>query len=262
MAKKKDANKEINVLKVEEGRVIVCVKGVKPLICEAMSFKVKQGLLLPAPRRRTAADRAQSLKHQPMQEFRDSMYLTKEDKSPTRITGPAMWFKKGISGVSVDMPGVTKAAIGRLVHVDGDLVHGDMVSIYGVPQLKMDGVRCADINHTPDIRTRAILPEWACKISITYTKPLVREQTVVNLLAAAGMINGCGGWRSEKGSKRYGSYEMVSADDADFKRIVKAGGRKEQDKAIAEPVCYDEETMKLLSWFEEEIERRGFKLTA
>jgi hypothetical protein len=54
----------------------------------------------------------------------------------------------------------------------------------------------------------------------------------------------------------------VSEDDKDFQRIIKTMGRKAQVKAMAEPECFDAETEELLSWFEAETKRRGFKVAA
>jgi hypothetical protein len=120
-------------------------------------------------------------------------------------------------------------------------------------------VRSSDMNRTPDVRTRCIVPEWACRITVAFPVPILKEQTVSNLFAAAGMIQGVGDWRPEKGSATFGQFELVSEDDPDFQRIVKSGGREAQIKAmeIAEP--YDIETEELLAWFVKEVDRRGFK---
>ena len=84
----------------------------------------------------------------------------------------------------------------------------------------MSITRSADKNRTPDVRTRAILPEWACKLRIAYTKPILREQAIFNLLAAAGLQSGVGDWRQEKGSGSYGAFKLVNADDPDFLRNI------------------------------------------
>ena len=122
--------------------------------------------------------------------------------------------------------------------------------------------RSADMNRTPDVRTRAILPEWACKLRITFTKPILREQSIANLLAAAGFQSGVGDWRQEKGSGSYGSFKLVSADDKDFLRIVKTQGRKVQQDALDTPIAYNSETEEMLAWFNVETKRRGFKVAA
>lgn len=255
MAAKKDT--EISVMRIERGRIDFAVRGATPLICHAMSQKVQRDLLLP-PAKKNAAEKASSLKHQPLQEFRASMYNARDPESPTRIIMPAVCFKKAIMGAALDIPGSSKAQIGRLVSIGG----GPEVSIFGIPQLMMSVTRSADINRTPDVRTRAILPEWACFVSVEYTVPLLKEQAIVNLMAAAGVMNGIGDWRVQKGSGNFGQYELVEPDEDRFKRIVAEGGKEAQDEAIKQPECYDSETEELIAWFDTEVKRRGFKVVA
>jgi hypothetical protein len=122
--------------------------------------------------------------------------------------------------------------------------------------------RSADINRTPDIRTRAILPEWACELSITFTTSVLRESSIVNLLSAAGVQSGVGDWRQEKGSGSYGSFRLVNKTDPDYIRICKTQGRAAQQEAMDNPVAYNDETAEMLAWFDVEIKRRGFHVAA
>lgn len=247
---------EISILEIQEGQISVMVMGTTPLICGAMSQKAMQTLLVP-PTRKNAAEKAITLKHDPMKEFRDSMYYARKEDSPTRIVYKATCFKKGMMGAALDLPGSSKAQIGRLVWVESD-----EVSIYGIPQLLMSVVRCADTNRTPDVRSRAIIPEWCCELTIRYAIPILKEQSIVNLLAAAGIMQGLGDWRPEKGSGNYGQYSLVDADDTAFKAIVETGGKAQQDEAIKNPIPYDSETDALLEWYGSEVNRRGFKTVA
>ena len=81
-------------------------------------------------------------------------------------------------------------------------------------------VRSADMNRTPDVRTRAILPRWACQITISYAIPLLKEAQITNLLAAAGFTVGIGDYRQEKGKGSYGQYSLVAPDDANYRDIM------------------------------------------
>lgn len=245
---------EISIMEIERGRIQFFIRGDSPLICNAMSAKAKQTLLMP-PGRKNAAEKASTLKHNPLNEFRDSMYTARDERSPTRVVAKATAFKGALMSAALDLPGASKAQIGRLAYVEGD-----EVSVYGVPKLMMAVTRSADIAKTPDVRTRAIFPEWACCLTVQFTKPLLKEQAVVNLLAAAGITQGIGDWRVQKGSGNYGQFSLVGADDQDFARIVASGGRAEQDAAIAEPEPYDSETEALLDWYDHEVVRRGFKI--
>jgi len=249
------ANEEISILEVSQGRFECCILGRTPLIMNRMSEKAGRELLL--PRRKTAADKAGSLKHNPPEEFRASAYRAVGEDVPTRLLLLATAFKGAMRSVAVDIPGAAKAQIGRLTYVDGD-----HVSIYGIPKLLMSITRSADMNRTPDVRTRAIVPHWACRLGVTYVKPILREQAVANLLAAAGIMRGVGDWRPEKGAGNYGQFELVSQDDAKFKAILSGGGMAAQDAALAKPECYDAESHDLLAWFTTTASERGFKVVA
>jgi hypothetical protein len=254
-AKKTNAADELSVVEVKEGRIEFCVLGKTPLILNRMSQKAERELLL--PRKKTAADKAANLKHNPIEEYRASAYLASGNDVPTRVLIPSTAFKGALRSVAVDIPGAAKAQIGRLTYVPTDYTH-----VFGVPKLFMSVTRSADMNRTPDIRTRLIVPKWACRLAITYVQPILRDQTVANLLAAAGIMRGVGDWRPEKGAGNYGQFTLVDARDAEFKRIVEEGGTAAQDAAITDPECYDAESAELLSYFTEEATRRGFKVVA
>jgi hypothetical protein len=174
--------------------------------------------------------------------------------APTLIGILAASFKKAMMTAALDLPSTKKAQVGRLVWVDGLYT-----AIYGIPQIMLAPVRSADMNRTPDIRTRAILPRWACRLSVEFVQPLMKINAVTRLLAAAGLFIGVGDWRKEKGSGTFGSFRLVDADDAEFLDIVQTGGRDVQVEAMAAPEAYDEETASLLAWFDDEIARRQGK---
>jgi len=240
---------EISVLQISQGTVKMHIVGNLPFIYNAMSVKAKRELLLPKGRK-TAADRAQTLKHEPLNEYRESVYRVLSNTSSTRLCFPTGAFKKAIATAALDLPGTKKAEIGRLVSVPAAVF-----PIWGVPQLMMSVVRSADMNKTPDIRTRAILPEWATIVELSFVRPKLSATSVVNLLAAAGITVGVGDFRQEKGAGSYGSFRIVEPDDADFKRITKAGGRAAQDAALESPEMYDSETEALFSYFNSEVAR-------
>lgn len=235
-------------LKMYEGRVTVAILGATPLIYNAMSAKVRQGLLL--PRKKTKAEQAQTLKHDPPQEFRSSVYRAKD--GPTLLSFPAVAFKRALASAALDTGSAKRTQIDRLCWA-----LGEHVPVYGVPQLRMDVVRSADINKTPDIRTRACLPEWACTLTLAYVSPALTEKTIIDLLASAGMIRGIGDFRQEKGAGNYGQFRIVGIDDPDYLRVVSEGGRAAQQAALDEPVAYDPESEELLLWWHEEAARRG-----
>lgn len=256
MATTKADSGEISIMEVVKGQMDFCILGTTPLIMNRMSQKVWFELLAPKGRK-TAVEKASSLKHDPLKEFRDSPYRMDVGDAPTVLAMLPTMFKRAMGSAALDTPGAKKAQIGRLVYVEGE-----KIPVYGIPRLFMSITRSADMNRTPDVRTRAILPEWACKLSITFTKPVLREQSIANLLAAAGFQSGVGDWRQEKGSGSYGSFKLVSVDDKDYQRIMKTQGKKAQQEALDNPEPYNAETGEVLSWFDVEIKRRGFKVAS
>lgn len=253
MVKKPEAGSEIHILEVVKGTMDFCILGTSPFICNRMSQKVWFELLAPKGKK-SAVEKASSMKHDPIREFRDSPYIMKDEKAPTLIGILPTMFKGAMGTAALRMPGVKKTELEQLVSVNWD-----MQPMYGVPRVFMAITRSADMNKTPDVRTRALIPEWACKLSVTFIKPQLREQAIANLLAAAGFISGVGDWRQEKGSGSYGSFKIVSDDDADFVRIVKTQGRAAQKAAFDNPVAYNDETDEMLRWFAQEVTTRGFK---
>lgn len=164
---------EINVTKINKDIVTCHILGTSPIILNRMSEKVRHELLLPKGRK-TAADKAGSLKHDPLSEFRSSPY-TNEDSGPTFLQLLSSMFKKAMMTAALDIPGARKSQIGRLVYVEGD-----RVDLYGTPQIFLSVTRSADMNRTPDIRSRAILPRWAAIIRIAFVKPIINETSVLN----------------------------------------------------------------------------------
>jgi hypothetical protein len=122
MATKANTTTEtIDILEVSRGRLEFTVLGESPLICNAMSAKVKQELLFPRGRM-TAAQKAVNQKHSPVDEFRDSIYRFTADDAPTLLAVMATAFKKACMGAALDIPGAKKAQIGRLMYIVNDLV--------------------------------------------------------------------------------------------------------------------------------------------
>jgi len=213
---------------------------------------------LAAPKgRKTAADKASGAKHLPLDEYQASPYTNPDPDGKTFLQLLASMFKKAMMTAALDLPGTKKAQIGRLLYV-----MGDRVDLYGVPKLMMSVTRSADMNRTPDIRTRAILPKWASIVDVSFIRPILNEQSVVNLLVAAGITSGMGDWRPEKGAGNYGQFKIVdSPNDPEFLEIVKSGGRSAQEEGMKNPDFYDQESEELFDWVESENKRKGFKVS-
>lgn len=239
----------IVVQEVQTRTIVVALIGTTPLVMNRMSEKVRQGLLAGTVRK-TAVEKQSQLKHNPMQEYRDSSY-TLPDGSPTLLAVMSSAVKGAMKTAALDLPGTKKAQIGRLV-----FVNGVYTPVYGVPQIFMSVVRLQDIAHTPDVRTRAILPRWACEVSVRFVTPILNETGIVNLLAAGGITAGIGDGRPEKGKLSFGQFRVASPDDPEYLEIVR-NGRDVQIAAMEEPECFDQETADLLAWFDAERQKRG-----
>jgi hypothetical protein len=254
MAARKNDTATIEVSGLDTSTIVVRIVGTTPMICNSMSAKAKQDLLL-GSKKKNRAEKETTAKHDPLREYRESPYRTRGDEEAARIIFPAGGVKKALAQAALDIPGANKSQIGRLSWVEGR-----NVPIYGIPQIYTTVVRSADMARTPDMRTRAILPEWATEFAVTFVRPNLTEQAVANLLAAAGIIVGLGDYRPEKGKGNFGQFRLAGEGDAEWERIVRTGGREAQDQAFDNPVAFDVETEELLEWYRAEVERRGFKV--
>lgn len=250
VVKKEEKNSEIHIEPLRLGSATLWIRGVSPFIYNAMSEKARHDLLFPSGRK-TTADKATQMKHEPMQEYRNSVYK-RVGNGATRLIFPAAGFKGAMAEVATQISGTSKSQINKLVWVEGD-----KVDMYGIPQMKMDVVRMQDISRTPDVRTRAILTNWACKINIRFSVPTLNETNIVNLIGTAGLLIGVGDFRQGKGKGNYGQFEICPNGEKDVEHIIKLCGIKEQDAALEDPGFYDSETQRLYEWFESERKKRG-----
>ena len=250
MAKRAAKKAELDIETLRIGTMRAWLLGTTALIMHRFSKKAREELLLPRGEL-NRAEKAENLKHDPMAEYRESIYRNRDvHTGPTFIHFPSGAFGKAMASAATDIPGATKAQMARLTNVVST-----QVNLWGVPKLYMSMVRNSDMNHTPDIRTRAIFPEWAVEIEAEFVATLIKEGQFGNLLAASGRIRGIGDWRPEKGGP-FGRFKIVTADDADLKRLLREGGRDAQIEAYNKPDYYDYETEELMTFFRAETARR------
>jgi len=240
----------VQILQIKRMMVTCHILGTTPLVMNRMPKKAREHLLLP-PRRKNKAQLETTLKHDPVAEFNDAIYRCRDSNAPTLIHLPNGCFKKAIAQAALDIPGATKAQIGRLVSITDVTIH-----LYGKPFLYMDVVRLAGPSRAPDIRTRAMFPEWACKVTVGYIKNLITEGDLINLFAAAGVITGIGDGRTEKGSRDNGQWELVGANHPTWKAIVAKQARAVQEQAMRHPEAVDADSEELLAWYQTEVVRR------
>ena len=136
---------------------------------------------------------------------------------------------------------------------------GDLTPLYGIPQLRMDIVRSADINKTPDVRTRCYIPKWGAEIEIKYITPQLSIASVVALLCNAGVLVGVGDFRQEKGKGSFGSFRVLGEgqEDDEWDDLVSNHGRMAQLAALENPEFANADTVELMEFYEGEVKRRA-----
>lgn len=249
MAGKQETTLQIDALK--QGRVKLKLIGTTPFYFNAMSAKAKRTLLIGGGKK-TAAEKRE-LKHDPEQEFRDSIYRMPE--GPTYLGFPAPGVKGAMATAALETAGVTKTSVQRLIFLPQA-----RIPIWGKPYLKMDVVRSADMNKTPDVRTRAFLPRWCAEVDIAFVTPTLSVHSVVSLLANAGVVCGLGDFRQEKGKGSFGTFAVAGDDLGDWSETwaeIRAEGRTVQEAAMADPEFADEETAELMEVLASERARRA-----
>jgi hypothetical protein len=254
MAVKKSAtDNNIQIHELKQGEVKLRMIGQTPLYFNSMGSKAMRDLLA-GSRKKTAADK-QNIKHNPEVEYRETMY-TKKD-GDTALYFPAAGVKGAMATAALETEGIKKTSVQRLIFLPQS-----NIQIWGKPYMKMDIVRSADMNRTPDVRTRAYLPEWCSEITIRYVTPTLSKNGIISLLANAGQIVGIGDFRQEKGRGSFGTWTVASAEKmSDWQQEtwdrITAQSREVQELAIEYPEYADQETADLMDFMHEERERRA-----
>jgi hypothetical protein len=241
---------EISVKPLRRGTTKLRIIGETPLFQNRMANKVKEYLLV-GGRKKTKTERLE-IKHDPLQEFRNSAEIL--PGGPTALGLRVIAVKAAMSTAALETAGLTKTSAQRLLFMPGDFT-----PLYGTPELRMDVVRSADINRTPDVRTRAFLPRWGAEIEIQYIIPQLSIASVVSLLCNAGVLVGVGDFRQEKGKGAFGSFRVLGEGekDAEWDDLVKNHGRKAQELALRNPEFADKDTADLMEFFYAESARRS-----
>lgn len=247
----KKAESEIHVPPLHRGEITLRIIGNTPLFMNRMAAKAKQQLLV-GGRKKTAADKV-SIKHNPLAEYRDSMERFPGEE-PTCLAMRVVALKAAMCTAALETAGITKTSAQRLLFMPGDLV-----PLYGTPLLRMDVVRSADINRTPDVRTRAFLPRWGAEVTIQHILPQLPVSSVITLAANAGILVGIGDFRQEKGKGAFGSFRVLGEGqkDSEWDDLVERHGAAAQRQAIDEPAYADADTSDLMEHFARETVRRA-----
>lgn len=250
MASKPTDTAEIKVPLLKRAAVKLRIIGTTPLFQNRMANKVI-GSLLVGSRKKTKAERLE-IKHNPLEEFRNSAEILRG--GPTALGLRVTAIKGSMCTAALETAGITKSSAQRLLFMPGDFV-----PLYGTPWLRMDVVRSADINRTPDVRTRAYLPKWGAEVEIQYIVPQLSVTSVVTLLCNAGVLIGVGDFRQEKGKGAFGSFRVLGEGERDpeWDELVANHGRKVQESALQNPEYADKDTADLMEFYLGEVQRRA-----
>lgn len=250
MAPKTTTESVMTIDALKQGRITVRMIGTTPLYMNSMSAKAMRDLLI-GSRKKTVAQRAE-LKHDPEAEYRSSMYTISH--GDTLLGFPAPGVKGAMATSALETAGVKKTSVNRLIFLPQQ-----KIPIWGKPYLKMDVVKSADMNRTPDVRTRAFLPRWAAEVDIAFIQPTLSAHDIVTLLRNAGTMVGIGDFRQEKGKGSFGTFAVAGEDMGDWADIwaeLQAEGRDVQKAAYHAPEPADDETLELLEELQAERRRR------
>ena len=257
MATKKTEATALEIQPLKKGRVKLRMIGTTPMYFNSMSRKAMESLIVGGGKK-TAAQRKE-IKHNPEQEYRESVY--KKPHGDTLLCFPAPGVKQAMATAALETDGITKSSVQRLIFLPED-----KVQIWGKPQLKIDVVRSADMNKTPDMRTRAYLPRWCAEVDITYVQPTLSAYSIVSLLTNAGSIVGIGDFRQEKGKGSFGCFDVVTEDSMgkhqELWDELMLEGREVQQEALDNPEYVDDITQQLMEFIQEERARRDITLVA
>ena len=232
--KKTDTGIHVPLLAMEQATFKLV--GSTGLFCHRMGQKSKNDLLLGA-KKKTAAER-QKLKHHPEQEFRDSMHVFEKFHDHSEIVFPATAIKSAMATAALVVEGIKATDVKRLVFIPDE-----WVPIFGVPRLRMDITRSADIAKTPDVRTRAYFDKWATEVTIRYATPALSLAAISALLANAGIMCGIGDYRQEKGKGHFGTWTVLQAKASIPAEFLNLDAQRE---AVKDPVPFGKETEKLM----------------
>ena len=239
----------VRVQRIASKAYAITIVGMTGLYLHKMSQKAQRDLLL-GGKKKTAAEK-QTIKHDPIQEFRNSMYFSRDRSDDAAVFFPAMAIKRAMRTIAVEIDGVKGTQIDRLVYMPAEYIH-----LVGAPILRMDVTRSSDIGRTPDVRTRAYLPTWGTQFTIHAAHPQFSEATIQALLANAGQFIGIGDNRQERGKGSFGTFMVTEG----FPESLSVSGNKDRQVEAWEHPRVDElhgDTSALFALWGEEVRQRA-----
>ena len=239
----------VHVQRIASKAYAITIIGMTGLYLHKMSQKAQRDLLL-GGKKKSAAEK-QTIKHDPIQEFRNSMYFSRDLSPDAAVVFPAMAIKRAMRTIAVEIDGVKGTQIDRLIYMPEE-----HIKLIGTPILRMDVTRSSDIGRTPDVRTRAYMPAWGARFTLHAAHPQFSQATIQALLANAGQFIGIGDNRQERGKGSFGTFVVTE----EFPDTLSVKGNKDRQIKAFENPTVDElhgDTSALFALWGEEVRQRA-----
>ena len=168
-----------------------------------MSLKAQRDLLL-GSKKKTGAEKQQKIKHDPIQEFRDSMYFSRDLSPDAAEVFPKMAIKRAMRTIAVEIDGVQGTQIDRLIYMPDEYIR-----LIGTPTLRIDVARLSGSGTLRTCGSRSDRPTWATQFVRHALHPQFSQATIQALLANAGQFIGIGDNRQERGKGSFGTFVVT-----------------------------------------------------
>lgn len=132
----------------------------------------------------------------PKEDYENSIHYFYDGKT---YGFPADAFKKAMVNMAGRIFKNKMTEIRASFYVKSDEGSDGLIKIVGKPRMREDIVRVGTINKVASPRYRAEFPEWSAILKISYFADVLSEKDIAKMVAAAGIGNGIGEWRPEKG---------------------------------------------------------------
>ncbi len=196
MAKKKSvASETIELRRLEEETIRICIVGMTPLIPHRWSEKARR--MMPGHPERDTVKKTKDVR-KPEEEAEACLY-----KLGKSLAMPATAFKAALVGACrlFDKPSMQEAK--QLLFVVGDGPE-QLVKITAAERvLREDPARNA--NGGADLRYRYALVDWSAEVDVRYVPSIISRASVIALMDAAGR-SGVGDWRPSSPKSLTGTY--------------------------------------------------------
>lgn len=188
----------IELKRIERGRIIVPIKGTSPLIVHRFDEKAKE-MMLQAMQTKT---RAKKQPRDPVADFGRSMYRFADGGHGF----PAVGFKAAMVDSARLFDGVKMTELKAALYVEGEGPDQLIRIEADEPRMREDTVRVG--MGTADLRYRAEYFPWSAQIVVNFVPSMISPASVVAIVDAAG-LGGVGEWRPSKAKTGiYGTFQV------------------------------------------------------